>query len=72
MGDSSVYSFDFSNEGNQNCIWSRTNICLILQKLNGVHPFVIRTTNENSNTSDGGSYYNVGSATLILRVVEVV
>ena len=31
-----------------------------LQKLNGVHPFVIRTIDASSNVSDGGTYYNVG------------
>tara|TARA_Y100001938_G_C8095348_1_gene437748 strand:+ start:1383 stop:2135 length:753 start_codon:yes stop_codon:yes gene_type:complete len=31
-----------------------------LQKLNGVHPFVIRTTNDAASVNDGGTYYNVG------------
>lgn len=61
MGDSSVYSFDFSNEGNPDLyLESGQTYAFDLQKLNGAHPFVIRTTNENSNVSDGGSYYNVG------------
>ena len=31
-----------------------------LQKLNGVHPFVIRTSNTAGSVSDGNTYYNVG------------
>jgi len=61
MGDSSVYAFDFSNEGNPNLyVEPGRTYAFDLQKLNGLHPFVIRTTNEGANVTDGSSFYNVG------------
>tara|TARA_B100001094_G_scaffold329943_1_gene393921 strand:+ start:1721 stop:2494 length:774 start_codon:yes stop_codon:yes gene_type:complete len=58
---SSAYIFDQAPGDNPDLdLQAGQTYAFDLQKLNGVHPFVIRTTNASGNVGDTSTYYSVG------------